>query len=118
MIHFQRHDDYKSLSGASYQVMVSSERCHLESVLNRVKSEKYFENLLREKLKLIKNVHQDREVVHPLLMSSKAAQLFGQYYRRVKEWTILHEYELAYQDAITLVSKSFFAWQRCSMRYS
>ena len=68
--------------------------------------ESFYENLLREKLKLIKNVHQGRQVVHQLVMSSKGAQLFGQYYRRVKEWTILHEYELAYQDAITLVSKS------------
>ena len=68
--------------------------------------EKYHENLFREKLKEIKDSHQGREVVHQLLMNSKAAQLFGRYYKSVKEWTILHEYELAYQDAITLVSKS------------
>ena len=65
-----------------------------------------YESKFTTKFKAIKQHHQGREVVHEMQMSSKAAHLFSQYYGLVIEWTKLHEYQLAYQDAITLVSKS------------
>ena len=77
-----------------------------ELIIDSVDEHEDYKDNLKTILEYIHHLHKDRKVIHQLLIKSKTGKLFSQYYGLVIEWTEKHKLKMAYQDAITLVSKS------------
>ena len=78
------------------------------SIRKMKKSSGEFKVMMKDTLKKVRNLHEDRHIVHTMLRGTKAFEMFASYHDQVSNWIEQHQYkmDMNYQDAITMVSKS------------